>query len=70
MSVGLVEEEVGVVELDQAARVHHHDAVGVHDGVEAVRHRQHGALREARPYCSLDKFIRSGNENSINYVRT
>lgn len=59
MRGGVIEQAVGVVELHEPPRVHHHHAVWVHDGVQPVRHRQHGAVREAFSYCILNEFIRS-----------
>lgn len=60
VGVRVVEQIVGVVELDEPARVHHHDAVGVHDGVESVGDRQHRAVREPMSYRSLDELVGPG----------
>lgn len=37
------------VELSHLSVVHDKDAVRVHDGVEAMSDRQHGAVSEGRP---------------------
>lgn len=65
VSFWVAEQFVGVVKLHQAAGVHHHNAVRVHDGVQSVRHREHRALREPCSYCSLDKFISSVNKFNV-----
>ena len=49
-------------EEEEEEMVTNHDSVRVHDGVEAMRYRQNGAVLELEPNGFLDQSIGAENE--------
>ena len=50
----VVEKRLGRINLGHHTLFHDNNAVGVHDGVKAVRDGQNRAVRKGRPDCRLD----------------
>lgn len=55
---GIGQQHVRVVVLRHLATAHHQHPVRVHDSVESVSYRQHGARYELTPYRLLDEVVR------------
>lgn len=68
MPLRVAEQLVGVVELDEAACVHHHHAVRVHDRVQTMRDSQYCAVGKSCSNCSLNELVRSATKNSIQFI--
>lgn len=53
-AVGVLQQVVGVVEFHHGASLHDKNFVGVHDGVQSVRHRQYCTVRKLLTYRLLN----------------
>lgn len=61
-----LEQIVWRSELDGFARIHHQYPVRVHDGVQPMGDRQHGAVGELDTDCLLDQPVGAGRKVDLN----